>query len=303
MDKNIRSFITPGIIHFMAFPETIKGEGPIVDTVMEIARDEYFGFIELAWIKDNAVRQEVKSILDTAGVDIGYAAQPRTLLTGLNLNNLDNGERAKAVATLKEGIDEAYELGAKGLGYLSGKWEGDTEDEAFDALKESTEDICSYASRKGDLKIHLEIFDSNVDKCSLIGPAPLAKRFAESICPRHSNFGLLPDLSHLPLLGESPEKALKPIAEYITHTHIGNCVMKNSALPAYGDQHPRFGFPGSENGINEIAEYLKVLMDVGYLREGAPKAVSFEVKPYADEISSLVIANAKRALDAAWVLL
>jgi sugar phosphate isomerase/epimerase len=303
VNKNMRSYIAPGIIHFMAFPETIKGDGPIVESVLKIAEDDYFDFIEMAWIKDNVQRNEVKSILDTAGMGIGYAAQPRTLLTGLNLNHLDNHERAKAVATIKEGIDEAYELGAKGLGFLSGKWSEESKDEAFEALVESTGEICRYAAGKGDLKIHLEIFDSEIDKCSLIGPVSLAKKFAALLCRDYDNFGLLPDLSHLPLLKESAKESLVPIADYISHTHIGNCVMKDPTMPAYGDQHPRFGFPGSENGVEELAEYLRVLIDIGYLVEGAPKPVSFEVKPFEHESSALVIANAKRALNAAWVVL
>lgn len=299
----MRSYITPGIIHFMAFPETIRGEGPIVETVRTIAEDAYFGFIELTWIKDPVVREEVRAILATSGIGVGYGSQPRTLLTGLNLNHLDSGERNRAIATLKEGIDEAYELGATGFGFLSGPYQADRQEEAFDALKESVETLCAYAAERGELRLHLEIFDYDIDKCSLIGPAPLAARFARGISAAWNNFGLLPDLSHLPLLRESASEALGPIREYITHVHIGNCVVSDSGLPGYGDQHPRFGYPNSENGIEELVDFLSVLIEIGYLREGRPRPVSFEVKPMKGEEPKLVIANAKRILDSAWALL
>ena len=303
MNTNMERFITPGIIHFMAFPETIKGEGAIVESVKKIALDEYFGFIELTWIKDNAVRQEVKSILDTAGLDIGYGAQPRTLITGMNINDLNESKRKAAVAILKEGIDEAYELGAKGFGFLSGSWEVETKENSYSALKESTSELCSYAKERGSLKIHLEIFDYDIDKCSLIGPVSLAKRFAQDMAEVSDNFGLLPDLSHMPLLRESPEEALLPIKDFISHVHMGNCVVKDPNLPAYGDQHPRFGFPDSENGVPELTEFIRTLIKIGYLEDGKPKPVSFEVKPYKGEDPELVIANAKRYLNKAWSLL
>jgi hypothetical protein len=83
---------------------------------------------------------------------------------------------------------------------------------------------------------------------------------------------------------------------------MGNAVTKEG-LPAYGDAHPRFGFPGGSNDVDELVDYLQVLIDIGYLKEGEPKVVSFEVKPYGDEDPELVIANAKRTLNRAWAKL
>jgi len=87
------------------------------------------------------------------------------------------------------------------------------------------------------------------------------------------------------------------------HAHMGNCVVKDPSLPAYGDAHPRFGFPNSENDVDELVQYLRVLMKIGFLNEKNPPIVSFEVKPFGDEDSDLVIANAKRVLNRAWALL
>ena len=38
----------------------------------------------------------------------------------LNLNSFDEAERQEAVDEVKSGVDEAYEIGAKGLAFLSG---------------------------------------------------------------------------------------------------------------------------------------------------------------------------------------
>jgi sugar phosphate isomerase/epimerase len=140
-----------------------------------------------------------------------------------------------------------------------------------------------------------------VDKKSLIGPVALAKRFAEEIRSKCKNFGLIVDLSHIPLLREEIEESLMPIKDYIMHAHMGNCVVRDESLPGYGDQHPRFGFPGSEIDSEELARYLEVLLSIGYLNKDNPPVLSFEVKPFGDEDPDIVIANAKRTLNDAWI--
>ena len=302
MNENIRDFIKVGLIHFMAYPNTIKGEGPIEETIKRIAEDDYFDAVELTWIKDDAVRSAVKDMIEVSGMEVYYGAQPRLLTTGNNPNAVDEDERLIALNNLKAGIDEAAQIGAKGFAFLSGKYEEATKEAAFDALIKTTVELCEYAKEKGVPKVALEVFDYDVDKCSLIGPAELAKKYAEAVCAKADNFGLMVDLSHLPLLRETAQESLTPIKDYIIHAHMGNAVVKEG-LPAYGDAHPRFGFPGGSNDVGELVEYLRVLMEIGYLKEGEPKVVSFEVKPYGDEDPELVIANAKRTLNKAWAKL
>jgi sugar phosphate isomerase/epimerase len=300
---DIQKYLKVGLIHFMAYPQTIKGEGPVLETLRKIAIDEYFEVVEVTWIKDPAVRKEARKILDTAHMTTIYAAQPRLLTTGLNINDLNSEGRQKALATLKEGIDEAYELGAVGFAFLSGKYEEHRKDAAFDALVDSTKQLCEYAQSKGNIKVVHEVFDYDIDKKSLIGPAELAKKYAAAVCKDYKNFGLAIDLSHLPLTHETPSQAITPIKKYLVHAHIGNCVVADPSLPAYGDWHPRFGFPNSANDVDELYEFLKVLVQVGYINGKDRPIVSFEVKPFGDEDPELVIANAKRTLNQAWAKL
>lgn len=300
MNESMRRYMKVGLIHFMAYPSVIKGEGPIEETFKKIALDDYFEVAEITWIKDPETRKKVKKMAEVSHLEVAYGAQPRLLTSGLNINDLNEEGRSKALASMKEGIDEAYEMGALGFAFLSGKFTQDKKEEAYKALVKSTREICSYAKSKGSMKVALEVFDCDVDKCSLIGPVALAKRFAEEICKEFDNFGLMVDLSHLPLLRETPEQSLIPIKDYIIHAHMGNCVVKNPSMPAYGDMHPRFGFPGSENDVAELVEYLKVLLSIGFLNKEKRPIVSFEVKPVGDEDPDLVIANAKRVLNLAW---
>lgn len=303
MTESMHKYMQVGLIQFMAYPSTIRGEGPILETVKRIATDDYFTAIELTQIKDDTIRKEVKRILDTANMSIAFGGQPMLLTRGLNINNLDEAGRQEAVDILKVGIDQAYELEAKGFAFLSGKYEEDTKEESYQALVKSTKELCKYTKSKGDMPVILEIFDYDIDKASLVGPVDLAKRYAKEIREEYDNFGLMVDLSHIPMLRESNEEAILPIKDYIVQAHMGNCVIKDPSLPGYGDLHPRFGFPGGENDVDELVAYLRVLMDIGFISEERRPIVSFEVQPFGDEDPEAVIANAKRTLNLAWAKL
>lgn len=302
MIESIHKYAKIGLIHFMAYPSTIRGEGPIEETIRKVAIDDYFDAIEISWIKDGETRKRARKMLDSSHLTIAYGGQPRLLTTGQNINDLDESKRHIAVDNLKEGIDEAYEMGAVGFGFLSGKYTGEKKEEAYQALVKSTKEICAYAKSRGNLKIALEVFDYDIDKCSLIGPVDLARRYAGEICASHDNFGLMVDLSHLPIIHESARQSLIPVKDYIIHAHMGNCMMKDKNDPAYGDAHPRFGYPGGENDVEELVEYLKVLLEIGYLDPKNRRILSFEVKPIGDEDPDIVVANAKRVLNLAWAM-
>jgi sugar phosphate isomerase/epimerase len=300
MNEPLSKFMKVGLVHFMAYPATIKGEGPVEETIKKLALDDYFHAIELTTIKDAEVRQRVKKMLDTSHMTVAYGAQPRLLTTGLNINDLNEDGRQQALANLKVGIDEAYEIGATGFAFLSGKYEEATKEDSYQALVKSTKEICAYVKSKGDMKVALEVFDYDVDKKSLIGPANLALRYAKEVREEHAHFGLMVDLSHIPLIHETIEESLLPVKDYIIHAHIGNCVVKSPDMPAYGDLHPRFGFPNGENDVDEVVDYLRVLLQIGFLNDQKPPIVSFEIRPFGDEDPDVVIANAKRTLNVAW---
>lgn len=300
MTEPLSKFMQVGLVHFMAFPETIKGEGPVFETIRKIARDEYFQAIEITTIKNSDERDRVRKLLDTSHLTVTYGGQPRLLTTGLNINDLNEEGRQAALENLKAGIDEAYELGAKGFAFLAGRYEKGKEEQALEALIKSTKELCAYSRSKGKMKLAVEVFDYDVDKKSLIGPARLAARFAGTIREEYDHFGLMVDLSHIPLIHETIEESILPVKDFIIHAHIGNCVVKQPDMPAYGDLHPRFGFPGGENDVKEVTDFIRVLLDIGYLNTQDPPILSFEIKPFGDEDHETVIANAKRTLNRAW---
>ncbi len=299
MRDSLQSYMKVGIVHFMAFPECTKGEGPIYDTLTKIVEDDFFSSVEVTWIKDPAERKRVRSLLAASQMVVGYGAQPPLLMGKLNLNSFDAGERQKAIDQVKACTDEAAEIGAKAIAVLSGPDPGEKRDEAMKLLIDSLHQLAAYAKDKG-LRFILESFDYKYDKKCLIGPAKDALALSKAMKKDFPDFGIMVDLSHLPIQDESPKKSLGTLKKmHIAHIHIGNAV-KQQGHSLYGDLHPRFGTPGGENDVPQLVDFLKALFEIEYLGKGKRPVVAFEVKPYGEETSGVVIANAKRTLLDAW---
>lgn len=302
MRDSLHTYMQVGIVHFMAYPQCLKGEGPIHDTLAKIVEDDFFSAVEVTWVKDPAERQRVKTLLATSHMTVGFGAQPALLTQKLDLNSFDPGERKRAVDQVKACADEAAEIGASAIAVLSGPDPGERRDEAIRLLTDSLRDLAAYTKGKG-LRLILESFDAKYDKKCLIGPHKDALQVCKALRKDFPDFGIMVDLSHLPIQEESPRKAFNTLKRpNIAHIHIGNCV-KQEGHPLYGDQHPRFGVPGGENDVPQVVEFLKALWEIGYLGKGRRPVVAFEVKPTAGESSEAVIANAKRTLRDAWARL
>ncbi len=297
MRDPINKYFQLGVIQWMIHPEP---QYQLVDSVRQLACDDFFEAIEIAPIANAETRETVRKMLESAHMTVCYGAHPR-ILSGLNPNAIDEAERAKAEQALLEIVDEAHAMGAKGVCMLAGKFEEEKREEAFRQLLKTTGNVCAHAA-KYDMLIEMEVFDYDVDKCVLIGPAPLAERFAAEMRIKHNNFGLVVDLSHFPVTHENSDFVVRTLRPYITHFHIGNAVTE-PGRPAYGDKHPRFGFPNSANDTPELVDFFRVLRREGFFRPENPCIVSIEVKPTEGEDGNIVLANTKRVIRRAWAML
>lgn len=302
MDGTIHDYARVGIVHFMAYPACMGGEGPVLESISRIANDPCFEVIELTRIKDHQTRAKVRALAEQARVDLCFGAQPILLGGNLDLNHADSAERRKAIDAVKAGIDQAAELACKGVAVLSGKVSAD-KPTALQRLVDSLKDLAGYAKQKG-MPLVLETFDQvPFGKNCLIGPNADAVAVSTEVRKEYPDFGIMLDLSHLPLQHESSAEAIKLAGDHLVHAHIGNCAMDDPNHPAYGDNHPRFGAPGTRNDVKELTEYLRALLENGYLSTMNRRILSFEMKPMAGENPDAIIAGSKRTLDAAWRLL
>lgn len=296
MRESIHKYFQVGTISWMSYPRR-----DILEVIRKIAWDDFFDAIEIPAQMDGDTREKAAKLLAQSHLRVCCGAQPRLLGPGLNPNDLDEAGRKQAEATLMEAIDQAEALGAGGIAFLAGKWQPETRDQAYAQLLKTTRALCDYAGAKG-MQVELEVFDYDMDKAALIGPAPYAARFAADMRTTHSNFGLLVDLSHFPTTYETSRFVIQTLRPYITHFHIGNAVVKKGC-PGYGDRHPRFGFPDSANDVSELLDFFRVLKQEGFLDEKNPMVLSFEVTPFGDEEDEVVVGNTKRVINRAWALL
>src|ERR1700736_874999 len=120
MAEAIESQCRVGVVLAMAYPELAGGEGPMLERLGAILGDDFFGAVEVSRINDERQRREARAALESAGVDVVFAAQPAILGEKLDLNAADLAERQRAVDGCKGQIDQAYELGARIMMVMSG---------------------------------------------------------------------------------------------------------------------------------------------------------------------------------------
>jgi sugar phosphate isomerase/epimerase len=309
VDTPWNAYMQVGIVQFMMYPEAMAGNDDALQSIERLAADPLFEVLEITRINNPAVREQVRQVADMAHIDLGFGAQPPVLMNKLNTAALDEDARRAAVADIKLSIDQAYEHGCKLMAMIDGlgSWPGEEgRERALEQVTRSLNELCEYAEQQArdyQLAISLETFDRSIEKKSLLGPTRDAVDVARRVRERHANFGLTIDLSHIPLLGESIRDSLTQAQDVLLHTHIGNCQMRDPALASYGDKHPRFGAPHTENDTEDLAEFLTVLFEIGYFRKPVPTrrpVVTFEVRPLPGERQDILIANCRRVLEDAW---
>jgi len=301
MKDPIQDYATIGLVHFMLWKDCIKGEGDF-SSVATLLDDPYFGGLEMSWIKDAATRAQVAQAVKQSGKALAFGAQPVLLTQKLDINHLDEAERRKAVTAVIDVIPQAAELGARGFAVLSGKHVAAADkDQAMEQLVKSLVEIGSTLKQHGDIPLVLETFDQLAyGKNCLIGPNRDAALIAREVRKSIPAFGLMIDLSHLPLQGESPAQAWADAGDYIVHTHMGNCIMAKPDHPMNGDEHPPLCHPDGENGVDELTAYLGVLLSNGYLNKQTHPFLSFEICTCDGWTREELLAQCKATLDAAW---
>jgi len=302
MTESWRQMMSVGIVHFMAFPE-----GDPVEQIRYLGEDDFFDVVEIKPYEP-AIMEQIKSICDQAGMSIGIGVQPGLQVGKHSLNNQCEEARKAAVDSVKGAVDAGYLVDARIVACLSGPMPDNEADipAEMDAMVKSCVEICQYAQEKADgdpIFLSVEQFDDTIDKKCLIGPTPLAVELAERVREQVDNFGLTADLSHLPMLPGNQADMLAEMNPYLIHMHAGNCVIADESLHLYGDLHPRFGYPGSENDVPELVEFLRSLIYVGYFQNPVPTdkpILTFEVKPWDGDSSELLVAHTKRSFRRAW---
>jgi len=301
MIEPFEQYIRLGLVHFMAFPEIMSDESVLLPTVERVALMPEFRAVELKLVEDEKLLEPLRGLLESSMLDLGLAAQPAILAGRLDPGTDDRSLRQRTMEVMQRHVDQAAALGAESVAMLSGPDPGQAR--RADYLQRTADfisELCSYSDIHGGAKIILEVFDREIDKKALVGPADTAARLCElAVALGAENFGVCVDLSHLPLLGETANEAIGPVQDYLASAHIGNAVLQQDH-PLYGDCHPGFGTAAGANRVDQTRDFINTLKNTGFLNRKRPPMVSFEIKPAGGETSEIVIAAALRVLRRAW---
>ncbi|RLE84430.1 MAG: sugar phosphate isomerase/epimerase [Thermoprotei archaeon] len=277
------------IVGFMANPSVLKGK-EVRETLSVIASDPFFDMVEMHLLPDEAW-EEAKRALEGTQLRVASGLQPLILMEGYNPSSLEEDVRVRAVEAIKRGVEVSARRGIGSVAFCSGPDPGEGDREAAkDALVKSLKEITGYAEELG-VEVILETFDRDFDKRQLIGPIDEAIEVAKEVKEEYDNFGLLWDLSHAPMLNEKPDD-LRRASEHLAHIHIGCAKRTEEGLK---DWHPGFYRPGSINGVEEVKDLIRVLVEIGY--DGA---LGFEVKPEEGQVWLEVVNSAKGVLYTAY---
>ena len=169
-----------------------------------------------------------RAIRQSGKEDIGFFIH-QFPYTKLLLSSSNPVEQHQSRLIIKEMITQAVAIGASSLTFASGP---PSPANATDAHYAAFADFCRWLC--GESKPHgitalIEPCDTTVHKKFLYGSTEACVKLVESFQPELNNFGILLDLSHVPLIGETFEQAIKKVAQYLKRVYLGNCVLKEKS--------------------------------------------------------------------------
>lgn len=280
MQQSYRDYFKLGINHHLLFPASFDSEEGHRVSLPEVLAYPEFEVIDLfISAQPDIAAEQIRQVRDSGRIPVYNCP----LLNGprLNPNSLDEAIRNETVLAALSHLQRAQAIGARKAVIASGPNPGSPAQisEHTDAFVDYVAKLCAAVP---NITLMIEPFDRSIGKNLLIGStreaAEVVRRVQEMGIP---NIGLLVDMGHVPLMEETFAQAVADSSSYIRHVHLGSCVKNDPANPLYGDMHPPWGYPGGENDVPELVEFLKALFACGYLGAGEERpTVTLEMRPY-----------------------
>jgi len=277
------STLTIGVTHHLLCPDAWSNpdehERSLIDTVLPLplAAVDLFGPLGL---EPARVAREAAAVRDS-GKRVVYTAPMLHHEPGCDASSPDPARRAAALALARRHLDAARQYGARLITFVSGADPGPADRARHcDAFADF---LAAIAAEAAPLPVAVEPMDRDVDKRALVGPTAEAAAVIDQAQRRSDgDLGLLVDMAHVPLLGETFAAALAATGARLRHVHLGNCYLADANDPLYGDKHPPLAYPGGLHGPGELSSFMAALGEHGWLGSAEP-TLSFEVRPAAGQ--------------------
>jgi hypothetical protein len=276
---NYKNFIKLGVNHHLLYVDRISDPKVHEETLETLINDDRFEVIDL-WIpEDEPFHSRAMSFSKKSKKEIIYNIGTRKGQKSANPGSSHPADKQYALDFFKRELNFAKEINAAKVVVNSGPNHPDDRKKAIDNLFVFFLEICRYVPEH--MTIMIEPTDWDVDKCKLIGSSreavDLAKRIHQAGC---SNFSSMVDMGHLPLMHETIDMGMKDSAGFIGHIHLGNCILKNTRHPLFGDKHVALGLENSEYGLNDLVDLISIGLNLGYFSKDSRGTASFEMRPF-----------------------
>lgn len=298
--EHFSSYMKLGINHHLLFPEVFKDWNAHENTLVQVLSFREFEVIDLFLCPESPRLEREIKLIQNSKKEVVYNCPLFLDDNNLNPNSTDKDiHKATCRATLNY-LQLARRIGARKIVVASGPDGGDEcRQVETNRFKEYLYELCTAA--KPEVKVLIEPFDRSIGKNLLVGPTREAVKLIKELREEGiNNIGILIDMAHVSLLGETFEEALSLSTLYLEHIHLGNCVMKDPDSPYYGDTHPPLGIRGGENDIPELERFLRALVKVKYLNSKQRPTVTLEMRPYPDVELKTTIAILINKMEKAW---
>ena len=267
-----------GVNHQFLYPQAMKDAREHRLTLQKLSATGLVDALDCwVWPEKRQADEEIRALKDS-GKWINYNIGDRIMDEPCFPASPDAARRERALDILKREVGYAVECGAGKIVIGSGP---DVPDDR-QAGKDRFADILMRLRDEipPGVILALEPTDRTIDKHYLFGPAGETAQFLRDMRQRgFANIGMLLDMCHIPIMGDTLETAVSDSADVLVHIHLGNCIIKNPRHPFYGDKHVPWGIPESEYGAEEAAAFASLLCGAGYFA-GDHSTVSFEMRCY-----------------------
>ncbi len=300
MNEPIENYARLGVVYHMLYARCMADPDYHVATLEEFLRRgdiETFDFC----LPYGRGRQErlIPAIRKSGKANIVYATH-LVPLRKISFASDSYFEQAQMRMIIDDMVGQAAACGCSGFIFASG---GPAYAKGTQANHDAFYDFCCWlceALAKHKIDALLEPFDYDFDKSYLYGPLDKNIELVERVAQSFPNIGIELDIAHLPLMREGFASAIQRSSKWLKRVHFGNCVMKNTADPFYGDRHPPVGYPGGEIDVPQLVVALQALLDSGFLSKEKRGDVVLELNPFPGKSEDESVTDNFGRLSRAW---
>jgi len=284
----------------MMFPDCVHDPELHLATLPRILDRDDIELLDLCVPYGKAYRSKAIDLIRKSNKTIIYNAHLLPM-TAYPLGTFSATEREQMLLLSKDQTDVAYEVGAKYYVSATGpEIEPSRRTEALDGLTIYLSEMCEYMARKGEMGFLIEPADTDVAKKFLLGSSVDTVAFLDRLHQTFPQVGIVVDVAHIPLLGESFDHAFRTASKYLRHVHLGNCVMGDRSNPFWGDMHPPIGIEGGEIDTPQLVEIFGILLDISYLHKDRRGSITVETRPFPGKSEEQTIETNFSRIFTAW---